>query len=303
MPGQLFYPKGTETIVLVFQTGCEHTGETWFAIYDDGYKLIKQQKVRTPTTVSDEKQDELLAAYFDRKETGFSFNKAVSAADQWVYTLHKKNNYSFGDNELQSSVNDYVAYLMQNRYFVTPSKPEVREAPDQRLCKVMLTEYFEILPAKQKDKIQVQISSVRNPDAIPFVGRKERNNGISDYIKYDPDCMNDGGVLTLALDGSTGATFYQHHSFASGQNIWILKPRKEKIKDFSPEVALYLKTTVSQAVIDYSYNLSLTKTRLQNIEILLPLNEHDEVDTGYIHKVMSHITNIEYVQTVSGKRY
>lgn len=303
MPEQLFYPKGTETIVLVFQTGCEHSGETWFAIYDDGYQLIKQQKVRTPTAISDAKQDELLEAYAGRKETSFSFNKAVSAADQWVYTLHKENNYSFGQNELQSSVNDYVAYLMQNRYRVTPSEPEGGDGPDRCLRRVMLTKYFEILPAKQKDKIQVRISSVMNPDAIPFVGRKATNNGISDYIEYDSDCLNEGGVLTLALDGSTGATFYQHHSFASGQNIWILKPRQERIKDFSPEVALYLKTTVSRAVTDYSYNLSLTKTRLKNIEIFVPVNEKDEVDAAYIHKVMSHITNIEYVQTVSESRY
>ena len=64
-----------------------------------------------------------------------------------------------------------------------------------------------------------------------------------------------------------------------------------------------MKTTVSQAVIDYSYNLSLTKTRLKNIEILLPLSDNDEVDIEYIHKVMSNVLNIEYVQTVSERRY
>ena len=303
MPGQLFYPKGTETIVLVFQTGCEHSGETWFATYDDGYKLIKQQKVRTPTESSEAKQDELLDAYFGRKETEFSFNKAVSATDQWVYTLHKENNYSFGIDELQSSVNDYVAYLMQNRYLVVFSKPEVRSIPAKQLSKSKITDYFTILPAKQKDKIQVKVASVMDANAIPFVGRKATNNGISDYIEYDSDCINDGGVLTLALDGSTGSTFYQHHSFASGQNIWILKHREDRIKEFTPEIALYLKTTVSQAVMDYSYNLSLTKTRLKNIEILLPLNDNDEVDTDYIRRVMSNVANIEYTQTVPDRRY
>ena len=192
---------------------------------------------------------------------------------------------------------------MQNRYLVTPCKPEVISTPDKKLRKKMLTDYFTILPTKQKDKIQVQVTSVMNPDAIPFVGRKATNNGISDYIEYDSSCINDGCVLTLALDGSTGATFYQHHNFASGQNIWVLKPRKDRIKDFSPEVALYLKTTVSQAVIDYSYNLSLTKTRLKNIEILLPISDNDEVDADYIHKVMSNVANIEYVQTVPENRY
>lgn len=303
MPGQLFYPKGTETIILVFETGCEHSGETWFATYDDGYKLIKQQKVRTPTNVSDTKQNELLAAYFERKETSFSFNKSVIASDQWVYTLHKNNTYSFGIQELQASVNEYVAYLIQNRYLVHPQPFKKKVIKERQLSNELLTKFFEILPTKQKDKIQVNISSVTDPDSIPFVGRKATNNGISDYIYYDSSCINNGGVLTLALDGSTGATFYQHHNFASGQNIWTLEPRKELITEFSPEVALYLKTTVSQAVIDYSYNLSLTKTRLQNIEILLPLTQEGTIDVDYIHEVMSNIKNIEYVQFVPDKRY
>lgn len=303
MPGQLFYPKGTETIVLVFQTGHEHSGETWFAAYDDGYKLIKQQKVRTPTEASEARQDELLAAYFERKETSFSFNKSVTASDQWVYTLYKDNNYSFGLQQLQTSVNDYVAYLMQNRYLVYPWAVEKKTVWEKQLSKEMLTKFFRILPARQKDKIQASISSVTNPEAIPFIGRKASNNGISDYIDYDPACINNGGVLTLALDGSTGATFYQHHNFASGQNIWILEPRKDLIPEFSPEVALYLKTTVSQAVIDYSYNLSLTKTRLKNIEILLPLTQTGVLDADYIHTVMSNVINIEYVQSVPEKRY
>ena len=303
MPTQLFYPKGTETIVLVFQTGCEHCGDTWFATYDDGYRLIKQQKVPTPTNVSDAKQNELLDAYFERKETAFSFNKKVTAADQWVYTLHKKNDYTFGIDELQRSVNDYLAYLIQNRYLLIPETREKQTIPEKCLQKFLLTDYFSITPTKQKDKIQVNISTVEKNDAVPFVGRKSTNNGISDYIEYDPACINEGRVLTLALDGSTGSTFYQHHSFASGQNIWTLLPNREKIRDFSPEVALYLKTTVSQAVLDYSYNLSLTKTRLQNIEILLPVLENGEVDVDYIRAMMSNVTNIEYVREVQDKRY
>lgn len=303
MPEQLFYPKGTETIILVFRTGHEHTGKTWFAKFDDGYKLIKQQKVRTPTEISEQNQNELISAYRERKETAFSFNKEITFEDQWVYTLHKETNYTFYTSDLQSAVNDYFAYLIQNRYLIVPQLCKKKAPLQKELSRVLLTDYFDILPTKQKDKIQVHISSAENPEAIPFIGRKSVNNGVSDYIEYDPSCINDGDVLTLALDGSTGATFYQHHRFASGQNIWILKPHSDRIKVFTPEVALYLKTTISQAVIDYSYNLSLTKTRLKNIEILLPLLDSGDVDTDYIHDAMSQITNIEYLQNIPEKRY
>ena len=303
MPEQLFYPKGTETIILIFQTGHTHSGKTWFAKYDDRYKLIKQQKVRTPTEEAERYQDDLVNAYHERKETAYSFSKEITAEDQWVYTLHKGYDYSFGISELQAAVNDYLAYLVQNRYLLSPQSQKCIPVREKTLHQVALTDYFAILPAKQKDKIRTSISTVMNPIAIPFIGRKSINNGVSDYVEYDPTCINDGGILTLALDGSTGATFYQHHKFSSGQNIWILKPRPEKIKKLDVEIALYLKTTVSQAVIDYSYNLSLTKQRLKNIQILLPLLPSMEVDLDYIHSVMSNLVNIEFIRSIPDKRY
>ena len=122
MPGQLFYPKGTETIILVFETAKTHEGGTWFATFDDGYKLIKHQKMRTPTKESITKYDELLTAYKSKSTTSFSFNKEISSEDQWVYTLHKEIQYSLSTNDYQKTVNDYFAYLVQHRYFSGGSK-------------------------------------------------------------------------------------------------------------------------------------------------------------------------------------
>ena len=73
-----------------------------------------------------------------------------------------------------------------------------------------------------------------------------------------------------SLDGSTGATFYQHHPFCSGQNIWILRPKPEMIQDFDQFIALYLVASIRKAVRNYTYNLSLTKSRLLKVEVLVP---------------------------------
>ena len=48
MPVNLFYPKGTETIILVFRADEAHMGSAWFVKFDDGYELIKHQKTRMP---------------------------------------------------------------------------------------------------------------------------------------------------------------------------------------------------------------------------------------------------------------
>lgn len=116
MPVNLFYPKGTETIILVFKTGQTHSGKTWFAKFDDGYDLIKHQKMRTPTDKAEEKYEALLVAYKDRKETCFSFKKEIKFDEQWVYTLLSNSDYDISDHDLQETVNEYVSYLFKNHY-------------------------------------------------------------------------------------------------------------------------------------------------------------------------------------------
>ncbi|EGC92680.1 N-6 DNA Methylase [Turicibacter sp. HGF1] len=116
MPPLLFYPKGTETVVLVFKTGAAHTGDTWFAKFDDGYELIKHQKTRTPRLDADEQYRQLLDAYCKKSETDFSFNKHVTYTQQWVYTMFEDANYEISDSDLQDTLNDYIAYLIKNRY-------------------------------------------------------------------------------------------------------------------------------------------------------------------------------------------
>lgn len=116
MPNQLFYPKGTETIILVFQTGIPNEKDTWFAKFDDGYKLIKHKKTRTPTLKSKEKYKTFIEAYKSRSETVFSFNRKVKAEEQWVYTIHYDVSYSVDKSDLQNTLNEYISYLFLNHY-------------------------------------------------------------------------------------------------------------------------------------------------------------------------------------------
>lgn len=116
MPVNLFYPKGTESVILVFRTGEKHHGKTWFAKFDDGYELIKHQKTRTPTDQAGVKYETLLKAYREKSETEFSFNKPVGYEEQWVYTLLTDNEYDITDYDLQETLNEYVSYLFMNHY-------------------------------------------------------------------------------------------------------------------------------------------------------------------------------------------
>ena len=166
-----------------------------------------------------------------------------------------------------------------------------------------LTDFFEISGAKQLDKIQFETATVDNLEAVPFVGRSSTNNGIVDYVLPKSGYLNKGGVITIALDGSTGATFYQHHDFCSGQNIWVLKPIKNKIENFSPEIALFLVTTIRRSVEEYSYNLGLTKGRLEKINILIPTDENGKLDILSIQTIVRGLHNSSHISALSETRY
>jgi type I restriction-modification system DNA methylase subunit len=313
MPAQLFYPKGTETIILVFETHTQHTGETWFAEFDDGYELIKNQKIRTPTDISEQNYQSFLEAYEQKAETDFSFKKSITANDQWVYTLHKQFDYLISIEDIQNVVNNYFAYLVQNRYFKFSSRDSYDEHRQSngtindlnKLSKELLTTYFDILPTKQIDKINIKVSNLLDVKAVPFIGRKGVNNGVSDYVIPPNNLINNGNTITIALDGSTGSTFYQHHDFCSGQNIWILKIKEEKLghKILDPEVALFLTASIGLAVQKYSYNLGLTKGRLQNISFMLPLNENKTIDIEFIKNLMKGIDNTVFLKHILDARY
>lgn len=117
MPNQLFYPKGTETIILIFQTNIPNDNyKTWFAKYDDGYKLIKHKKTRTPSLKAEENYKSFIDAYKKKKNTIFSFNKNMTSEDQWVYTIHYDVNYNLETIDFQETLNEYVSYLFLNNY-------------------------------------------------------------------------------------------------------------------------------------------------------------------------------------------
>ena len=177
---------------------------------------------------------------------------------------------------------------------------------DSNTRKVPLVDCFEIKAANQDDKINFPISDKWSPMAVPFIGRSKSNNGVVDYVESTNTRINYGGVITVALDGSTGSTFYQHHNFCSGQNIWLLIPKQDKFEEFNPLIALYCVTTIRKAVVNYSYNLSLTKKRLEeNIWIFLPMEvseRGEKVNTEYIKEQMRGLRNYQFIEDISQRR-
>lgn len=116
MPKDLFYPKGTETVILVLKAWEKINRDTWIARYDDGFELLRHRGTRTQTKYSESNHKNLVESFLYKSDTPWSFNKRLSHNDQWVYTLHESVDYCVSDRELQVTLNDYIAYLYKNLY-------------------------------------------------------------------------------------------------------------------------------------------------------------------------------------------
>lgn len=169
--------------------------------------------------------------------------------------------------------------------------------------KVPLVEYFEIKASIQQDKMHFQEADINDLDAHPFLSRSRANNGINSYVVGPERLLNEGNVISLALDGSTGSTFYQKHPFFSGQNIWLLIPKEDKVPIFDTKIAIYIISSIRKAVSQYTYNLSLTKSRLEKINLMLPILENENLDTDYIYKQMEKVRHVELLDQILDERY
>lgn len=102
-----------------------------------------------------------------------------------------------------------------------------------------------------------QMTATNNPDDIPFISRTEKNNGISDYVLYEPNIqIKPRHSLTVALGGTVLETFYQEREFYTGYHIAVLIPKQEMTK----EQLLFYALCISQNRFKYSFGRQANKT-------------------------------------------
>jgi hypothetical protein len=66
------------------------------------------------------------------------------------------------------------------------------------------------------------------PDAVYFVSRTEKNNGISAIVRLIPEVEpNPAHTLSVAGGGSVLSTFYQPKPYYSGRDLYVLIPKTE----------------------------------------------------------------------------
>lgn len=124
------------------------------------------------------------------------------------------------------------------------------------------------------------------PNGIPFVGRSDRNNGVTAYVEdLGNGRYNPAGSLSVAGGGSVLATFLQREPYYSGRDLFFLMPLVEMTDDQK----LFYCACIRSNRYRYNYGRQANKT-LRNIPIPAIHEIPDWVDGG-IGSVVKRLTN------------
>ena len=126
----------------------------------------------------------------------------------------------------------------------------------------------------------------------PYVTTRDNNNGIA--MRCDTDSNFERGCITVALDGTCGTTFYQFENFIAGEKTAVLTLRD--VYAPNPYMLFYLAYLIRYKSWRYHYGRKLSMGRLQQLEISMPVDRNENIDTEYIRKLVRSCYGWEIIE-------
>ena len=128
---------------------------------------------------------------------------------------------------------------------------------------VKANKLFDIFYGVNLDLNKLEEVDPKERNAIRYIGRSEKNNGITAFVlkdkKYTP---NPSMTISVAAGGSVMSCFLQEDEYYSGRDLFYLKP---KIK-MNRNVLLYYCLALNMHKFKFSYGRQANKS-LENLLI------------------------------------
>lgn len=203
--------------------------------------------------------------------------------NRFRFNFGRQANRTLGSLLVPSRIPDAVKNLQAPELTVAASSKIDRfSIKDWDLIK--LTDLFELLPGKQNVRRNTQTGKT------PWVSGSIKNNGISAYVNLDPEFP--AGCLTVANNGSIGATFYQPDPFTASADVTVLRPKF----DMSLMCGLFLCAAIRHESFRYNYARKWTLGRMEATKIRFPLDEAGNADPRIIEAIVKQSPSATLVE-------
>ena len=121
-----------------------------------------------------------------------------------------------------------------------------------------------------------------NDGEIPFIGATAFNNGITGTVSNNSD-LHPGGTITVAYNGSVGASFYQENTFWASDDINVLYPKFTMTRN----VALFLCAVIRRISERYAFVDKWRKENMESDVVFLPVDDSGLPDWDYMDSFMA----------------
>lgn len=280
MPGDLFYPVGTVTCIMVFTAHIPHmesNRKSWFGYWkDDGFIKTKH---RGRVDV-DKKWPAIMERWvemFRNREVhpGESVARKVTEKDEWCAEAYMETDYA------KLTRTDFQRAVKNHSIFRLLSQPAQESTPDgkrRKIATVRVEDLFEV-----RYGVNLELNALkRDPLGINFVSRTAKNNGVSAKVaKIDGVEPLPAGTITVAGGGSVMESFLQPEPYYSGRDLYYLAPKVP----MTDAQKLYYCTVLRANRYRYNYGRQANRTlkeipipALKNIPSWVSVEKPDQID-------------------------
>lgn len=310
MPEKLFYPVGTHTEILLFQAHVPHTinTNTFIAnIKDDGLEVVKNQsRVDTHNKWPGIKQ-EFLDKYYQHTISDNTNYTYVRAVNDWTADAFIRESWDLSDQNFIEVIRNYVLFqqgginkgdLQEYINFIFNAIENVPDLKDPKSPsdayhlddKIFEDFLFEEIFTMTRGRGGTATGAKNNPGKNLYIGASNENNGITQYTSLPT--TEKANTITVANNGSVGATFYQKQSYLASSDVTVLEL---KDKELTPALALFLCTLSREAGKEFNYGRKWGIIRMKETVLKLPVDGSGNPDWDFMENYINSLPYSKYI--------
>lgn len=286
MPDEIFYPTATNVCVMVWEAHRPHNShiDTYFGYCkDDGFEKRKYVgRIDYKGAWQDIEKEWLNLYHKNEIKAGFSARHCITYKDEWLCEAYMKVDFSLlEEKHFRQTIQDYLSFEIKNGLCDLSQK----YIPSGRVPELDISRWREFVIG---DIFQIDRGKINNLNdlekgACPVVSAYGENQGIAFFADEEIKYKN---CLTASLNGSkTGYVAYHGYGFNANSDCGVLMP-KFKINVY---IGLFISTVMKQFSYKYIYGRKLTKTRLAQEIIKLPVDEQGNIDLEFMEKYIKSL--------------
>ena len=162
------------------------------------------------------------------------------------------------------------------------------ELPDSSKWKEFLfSEVFNM----ERGKGGTATNATNNPGNNLYIGASGENNGITKYTSLKP--TEQGNAITVANNGSVGASFFQKEDFLASSDVTVLRL---KDRDLNGCIALFITTLIFDIAKSFDYGRKWGISRMKESKISLPVDLNGNPDWQLMEDYIKSLPYSKYLE-------